>query len=418
MNEAIDYSTVKWVKQELDATLKQARQALESYVENPTDESQLKFCAVHLHQVHGTLQMVELYGAALLAEEMEQVVDALLAGTVGQKQEAYELIMRAVLQLPDYLERLVSGGRDMPLVLLPLLNDLRAIRGQKLLSENSLFSPDLGAAIPAEALLSHSGEDLQTSVRKQRHTYQLALLGWFRGKDAVANLGRLEDALAQVQAACARDTAQRFWWIAGGMVVALRKDWLDTSMATKLLLGQVDRQIKRLMDEGEDALTVNPPNDLLKNLLFYVARAKDGGEPVSLIKQTYRLSSLLPDEAELEQAQDSMSGHNAELMRTVSVAIKEDLARVKDSLDLFLRGGRKAVADLQPAADTLSRVADTLGMLGLGALRKVAQNQAQAAIDIVAGRRQPDENALMDIASALLYVESSLEGMAQGVTPA
>ena len=418
MNEAIDYSTVKWVKQELDATLKQARQALESYVENPTDESQLRFCAVHLHQVHGTLQMVELYGAALLAEEMELVVEALLSNTVGQKQEAYELIMRAVLQLPDYLERLISGGRDMPLVLLPLLNDLRAIRGQKLLSENALFSPDLSIAVPTAALVAHSGEDFHTSIRKQRHTYQLALLAWFRGKDAVTNLGRLEDALAQVQAACARDLAQRFWWIAGGMVVALRKDWLDTSMATKLLLGQVDRQIKRLMDEGEDALTVNPPADLLKNLLFYVARAKDGGDPVSLIKQTYRLGSLLPDAAELEQAQDSMSGHNAELMRTVSVAIKEDLARVKDSLDLFLRGGRKAVADLQPAADTLSRVSDTLGMLGLGALRKVVQRQAQAATDIVAGRRQPEESALMDIASALLYVESSLEGMAQGAAPA
>lgn len=417
MNEAIDYSTVKWVKQELDATLKQARQALESYVENPTDDSQLRFCAVHLHQVHGTLQMVELYGAALLAEEMEQVVEALLTDTVGQKQDAYELIMRAILQLPDYLERLISGGRDMPLVLLPLLNDLRAIRGQKLLSENSLFSPDLNVALPAAALVAHSGEDLHALVRKQRHSYQLALLGWFRGKDIVTNLGRLADALGQVQAVCIQDAAQRFWWVAGGMVVALREDWLETSMSTKLLLGQVDRQIKRLMDEGENALVSNPPNDLLKNLLFYVARARDAGEPVSLIKQTYRLSTLLPDNAELEQAQDSMSGHNAELMRTVSVAIKEDLARVKDALDLFLRGGRKAVADLQPAADTLNRVADTLGMLGMGALRKVAQNQAQASADIVAGRRQPEESVLMDIASALLFVESSLEGLGQGVAP-
>lgn len=417
MNEAIDYSTVKWVKQELDATLKQARQALESYVENPTDDSQLRFCAVHLHQVHGTLQMVELYGAALLAEEMEQVVEALLTDAVGQKQDAYELIMRAILQLPDYLERLISGGRDMPLVLLPLLNDLRAIRGQKLLSENSLFSPDLNVALPAAALVAHSGEDLHALVRKQRHIYQLALLGWFRGKDIVTNLGRLADVLGQVQAVCIKDAAQRFWWVAGGLVVALREDWLETSMSTKLLLGQVDRQIKRLMDEGENALVSNPPNDLLKNLLFYVARARDAGEPVSLIKQTYRLSTLLPDNAELEQAQDSMSGHNAELMRTVSMAIKEDLARVKDALDLFLRGGRKAVADLQPAADTLNRVADTLGMLGLGALRKVAQNQAQASADIVAGRRQPEESVLMDIASALLFVESSLEGLGQSAAP-
>jgi chemosensory pili system protein ChpA (sensor histidine kinase/response regulator) len=417
MNEAIDYSTVKWVKQELDATLKQARQALEAHVENPDDESQLRFCAVHLHQVHGTLTMVELYGAALLAEEMEQVVEALLAGNVSQKQEAYELVMRAILQLPDYLERLVAGGRDLPLVLLPLLNDLRAIRGQKLLSENALFSPDLNLPLPDAARLACSGEDLLAVVRKQRHSYQLALLGWFRGKDVETNLGRLGDALKQMQAVCRQDAAQRLWWIAGGMVAALRAGWLETSMSTKLLLGQVDRQIKRMLDEGEDALVSRPPADLLKNLLFYVARSKDGGEPISLIRQSYRLSTLLPDSMELEQAQDSLSGHNADLMRTVSVAIKEDLARVKDALDLFLRGGRKTTADLQPAADTLARVGDTLGMLGLGALRKVAQTQSQTASDLVAGRRAPEEAVLMDIASALLYVESSLEGLVRGESP-
>lgn len=414
MNEAIDYSTVKWVKQELDATLKQARLALEAYVENPSDESQLRFCSVHLHQVYGTLHMVELYGAALLAEEMEQVVEALLSGSVGQKQDAYELVMRGVLQLPDYLERLIAGGRDIPLILLPLLNDLRAIRGQKLLSENALFSPDLSCKLPAEARLEYTGGSLPSAARKCRHNYQLALLGWFRNKEVAANLQRMGDVLRDIQSTCAQDAAQCLWWIARGMVVALRENWLDTSMSTRLLLGQVDRQIKRAINEGEEGLLANPAQDLFKNLLFYVARAKDGGEPVSLIKQTYKLSSLMPTGEEMESAQGSLTGHNAELMHTVSIAVKEDLTQVKDALDIFLRGGSKAVADLQPAVETLNRIADTLGMLGLGALRKVAQAQAQSTADIVAGRCVAEEAVLMNIASALLYIESSLEGMGQG----
>ena len=35
MNQAIDFSTLTWVKNELDETLREARQALESHVENP-----------------------------------------------------------------------------------------------------------------------------------------------------------------------------------------------------------------------------------------------------------------------------------------------------------------------------------------------------------------------------------------------
>ena len=35
LQDGIDFTTLNWVKQELDETLKQARQALEAYVEDP-----------------------------------------------------------------------------------------------------------------------------------------------------------------------------------------------------------------------------------------------------------------------------------------------------------------------------------------------------------------------------------------------
>ena len=62
----IDFTTLSWIKSELDATLQQARIALEAYVENPADSAQMRECVNHLHLVHGTLRMVELYGAAMV----------------------------------------------------------------------------------------------------------------------------------------------------------------------------------------------------------------------------------------------------------------------------------------------------------------------------------------------------------------
>src|SRR5690606_31613344 len=101
----------------------------------------------------GTLQMVEFYGAALLAEEMERLAQALLDGKVSNQSEALEVLMQAILQMPAYLERVQSARRDLPLVVLPLLNDLRAARGDKLLSETSLFTPDMSAPPPAQLSL-------------------------------------------------------------------------------------------------------------------------------------------------------------------------------------------------------------------------------------------------------------------------
>ncbi|MCB1606965.1 MAG: Hpt domain-containing protein, partial [Xanthomonadales bacterium] len=83
-NNEIDFTTLNWVKQELEDTLKQARQSLESYVEDPQDASLMRFCASYLHQVQGTLRMVELYGAAMVVEEMERLAQGILDGKVKQ----------------------------------------------------------------------------------------------------------------------------------------------------------------------------------------------------------------------------------------------------------------------------------------------------------------------------------------------
>ena len=135
-----DYIALEWVKGEIKETLLQSQQSLEAYVEHPQDRSRLRFCLSYLHQVHGTLQMVEFYGAALLAEEMEAVALALTEGQLASEQDGLEVLMQAIIQLPHYLEHVKVGRRDLPVVLLPILNELRSTRGENFLSETSLFT--------------------------------------------------------------------------------------------------------------------------------------------------------------------------------------------------------------------------------------------------------------------------------------
>ncbi len=127
------------------------------------------------------------------------------------------------------------------------------------------------------------------------------------------------------------------------------------------------------------------------------------------MRATYRLDALLPTQKELQHAQGSMTGHNRNLLDTVSVAIKEDLLRVKESLDIFLRSQDANPADLASQAEILDRVGDTLGMLGLGMPRKVVSEQRTVIEEMSDNRRSIDEGALLDVAGALLYVEASLD---------
>ena len=144
MGERHDYVALEWVKGEIAETLRQAALHLESMA---MDEEQtplaLAECLACIHQVHGSLQMVEFYGAALLAEEMEHLTQALQQNRVSHREEAIHLLLQALAQLPVYLDRVQGARRDLPLVVLPLINDLRSARGEELLSETSLFSPQL-----------------------------------------------------------------------------------------------------------------------------------------------------------------------------------------------------------------------------------------------------------------------------------
>ncbi|MCE5234310.1 MAG: Hpt domain-containing protein [Xanthomonadaceae bacterium] len=414
LEEDIDFTTLNWVKAELDETLKQARQALETYVEDPADASLMRFCATYLHQVQGTLRMVELYGAAMVVEEMERLAQALLDDQVRQRDDAYGVLMRGMVQMPDYLERLQSGHKDIPLVLLPLLNDLRACRGEKLLSESVLFTPDLQAALPAELPAAAAPVDaagLKREVAVLRARFQPALLGWFRGQgDAAAHLARMREVLDAAVALCHALAPRRLGWVAGGVLEALEQGRLTAdSSALKQLVGRVDRALRQLGDRGEDALADAEGEELVRNLLYYVAQAAPAEGRVAQIRQTYRLDRLLPSEKEIEHARGSISGHNRALLDTVAHAIKEDLLRVKEALDIFLRQRDEDPARLGAQAELLDRVGDTLGMLGLGVPRRVVGEQRRIVEDIATRARPADEGTLLDVAGALLYVEASLD---------
>ncbi|HEY6985806.1 MAG TPA: hybrid sensor histidine kinase/response regulator, partial [Rhodanobacteraceae bacterium] len=412
LQDNIDFTALNWVKHELDATLKQGRDALEQYVENPSDVALMRESALHLHQVQGTLRMVELYGAAMVVEEMERLAKALLDDTVKQRDEAYSVLMRGMVQLPDYLERVQSGHKDIPIVLLPLLNDLRACRGDNLLTESALFSPDLHTDLPAAAAGSPTSvapADLHSQALRLRLQFQAALLKWFRDERATEHLDRLSNVLDRLRAISYGSEPRRLWWIAGGVIEAVRDGGLEPSVAVKLLFGGVDREIKRYAENGETGFAAQPPRDLVKNLLYYIAHSTGQGPRVREIRATYRLDHLLPTQKELQHAQGSMTGHNRNLLDTVSIAIKEDLLRVKESLDIFLRSTDANPADLSNQAEILDRVGDTLGMLGLGMPRKVVGEQRTVIEEMADHRRPIDEGALLDVAGALLYVEASLD---------
>jgi chemosensory pili system protein ChpA (sensor histidine kinase/response regulator) len=405
--------TLHIVAKELNATLNDARAALEAYAERSDQRGLLEKCADLLHSAHGVLRLVEVYGAALLSEEMEHVTRYLLNSGNDQKRQidGLDALMRAMVQLPTYLERVLSGGRDLALVLLPLLNDLRSVRGSPLLSEGTLLLLNLKSDQPAQPQAPHPGDQLSVVqwARRLRPRFQLGLLGYIRGERTVQNLEVLAKVAEKLEQIAITQPVFQLWWVVGAILEALRANGLEGSATLKRLLGQADRQIKILYETGEARYCEDPPVDLLNNLLYYVARATTNGGRIAAVRASFKLSELLPVDDSIEQERQNLSAPSVKLMRTVAAAIKEDLSKVKDVLDIFVRRGGGASDELAPQLELLKKISDTLGVLGLGELRQRIQQEVGELAEMVTEGKTPSEEALVRVAGVLLSVEDSLD---------
>ncbi|MDH5456109.1 MAG: hypothetical protein OEY37_08550, partial [Gammaproteobacteria bacterium] len=174
-------------------------------------------------------------------------------------------------------------------------------------------------------------------------------------------------------------------------------------------LGQADRQLKYVIDEGLLAYERHPIDDLLNNLLYYVARSSQAGERISEIRAAFNLAELLPGDEQVESAREALSAPSAKLMETVGSAIREDLGRVKDVLDIFVRTGMNKSSELVPQLELLKKISDTLGVLGLGELRGDIDGEIDRLKSVVELGGVANDHIILDIASTLLRVEDRLE---------
>jgi chemosensory pili system protein ChpA (sensor histidine kinase/response regulator) len=255
---SVNEQALHLVARELSATLNDVRIALEAAADTPADKAHVAKAAELMRAARGVLRVVEVYGAALLAEEMEQTSRWLAGSETDARQfvDGLDALMRASVQLPTYLERVLGGGRDLALVLLPLLNDLRAVRGAPLLSEGTLLSLNLSSE-KAPAIREAGAPEAKLTVtqwaRRLRPRFQAGLLGLIRGEGEDRGLAALAEVANRMESLATSAPLYQLWWVTGALIDALRGGGLEASVTIKRLLGHVDRELRRLYGGGEEA---------------------------------------------------------------------------------------------------------------------------------------------------------------------
>jgi chemosensory pili system protein ChpA (sensor histidine kinase/response regulator) len=413
MTQVRSFSGLAWVGHELGVVIRKARDALEEYVEGGGESSVLMPAVDHLSQVRGVLQMLQLFGVARLAEEMQVSAAALGQATLGNPQETAEALMLAMIQLPDYLEKLEGGGEDIPLLLLPAINDLRGSRGAPPLSEADLLISGLIQSVEAGGRSEEASSRLQVLAHQARPRLHKALLAWFRGPNpeyGIQTLGEVFGELAQQ--AQGEPLLRGMIRAAQAVTEGLIEGSISSDNRVKGLVGRVDRTIKQLEEQGVRAAAEGVPPQELQDLLRLVAAAPSNNALIAAVQADYGLARIFPSDAALAAGRRRMLAPRAAMVGFRAVAVKE-LLLIKDTLDLFMRSGRDQIAELLELTVPVRRLANTLEMTGLEDLSRRLRERAEDLQSIGSGAAPAEDALLMRIASDLLFVESSLDNMLQ-----
>lgn len=397
--------TLGWVSNEINLCLIQARQYLEAYQEYG-DADDLEECRNQTHQLRNTLIVINLYGASMLADELVAVLRFLQREKMsGKDDDILRAISAGIVSLQDYLERIEKGAPDVPVILLPVLNELRASRQKHLLSESAFFSPRLKEFLAKE--LAEPFEDkgeLKRYLVSNRSNYHRGLLKWFHDSDVESGLASIRETLSGAAGAASKPVA-RIFALGSELVGVIRSHPEESSIATKLVIGQLDSIFRQIISSGEQTVRDNYPIERLRNLLFYIGRTRADSSEIRKLKEEYSLDSEM---AYGKLAEGDSHIPSPGTVDAVREALNSDIMELKDALDIYNRSATKDSLILESLSPRLRQVADTVGMLGLGTYRQSLQDHLDVINGCLATGTEIEQDYLDALASDLLLVEMAL----------
>jgi len=410
------YHPLKWVKPEFDATIKSIHHLLKTYSEEKNSDTSLESLheiTSNLRLLRGSLEILEFYGVSLLIECMQNAVKALGNKNTPRKDDVFEALLQATLALESYIDKLHQDHHDLPLSLLPVMNDIRASINEPLLSESALFLPNLSIVpkAPNNSPASDNEACLTNSALSLRPYYQAALLTWFRDPSDQLSMQQMKLVAKNLESSSLTPRNRQIWWIMGGLYEALSDKGLNVNISLKLLLAQTDRILKSLSQDNSQYFEKSPPIDLLKNALYYVSQASSNGQRVKILKKVYNLNNVIPSVQDLSRYRKALNSPNSNSLQAIAKELQKSLDQIKATIAHFARNTPENTEALKNTIIPLKHISDTLSLLGMGNEKKILQVLLDRLNNIVNSPTPPNREAIFEVGSATLHAESAINNL-------
>lgn len=428
------------VQSEIETTVKQAEKNLERFQENRESGEELQNCIDFLNQLRGIFVLVEIQGGVLLCHEAVSVANEVPVGATDDKNNLLTTLNNSLFILRRYIEYYQQRQEDHPELLLPIINELRVAIKSKPYPDSHFFDVDMAQKVDHCASFNTHSEaevtDFDHRARRLRHMYQVALLGIIRDKNT--DVGRslndnthsnisinltvstklLTRSALGLSKLCADTPLSGLWCLLAVVGQAFMDRQMEATKSRKRLLMKIERYTKELVYVGKVVTSKTAPDSIIKELLYMLALSGSTNQEVVNILNAYKVKPLALNEQTLISHRKRLFGPGADVLRSLSGALLEEISQLKDKLDIIERGIDPDVTDFSVISTGLDKLTSTLVMLDLTQLAELVSSQNAELKAWSEGGKAPTEEDLISVANAVLNIEQAIKRFEEtGITP-
>ncbi|MCP5242565.1 MAG: Hpt domain-containing protein [Burkholderiales bacterium] len=399
MQTRLDISSIAGIRENIHELFALIQENLEAYGRNPDDTQLLETCRVYIHQLDSLFQVLELKSISVITKNIEQLIADLSAQRSDAALTCVDVIKRAINSILKYLDKLIDGADENPARLFPAYRDLVRLSGYQQVSELDLFFPVLTADPPLKPVVNENdSRQLQILTKRACAEYQTGLVQLLKNTSVYENLKKMHHALIEVEQLPGPVEHRIFWWVATGFLESLLSQESDIELSSRKLCGKIEQILRHSNESARQDTT-----QLTRELLYHLARydRSPASEQIEAIRKAYSLPSFT-DSDKIESAclasqQDSLH------------EIQETIKQANENWQTFCSGKH---GDLTSFLDDMAHMRE----LSIR-LQCLPAQQLIDAIDLTARSLHAqqsqlpaiNEKATMEIATALLHLESIIE---------
>lgn len=344
--------------------ISQSGKLLDQYLNDMKNRQSLDSSVIHLNKLKGIFTLLEMKAAKQLLTEITFLIENLEKRPKDIHARILEIVSTGMLKLHRYLEHLKQKPVDIPELLIPTINSLRAISKRKALEESSFFSTNVNNKRKGKDLVLLTSESSASESRHYRKMYQIGLIEVIRKTNIKGGLKMMQNALVKLDNKCPRPSSPNLWWIAKTLFHCFIDNKLQMSKSRIKIFSRLDRQIGGIENKNK-SLYHNSKIELdalAKEMLYLGWISHSDNQYVISMLQHFSLASSPMSDRDLRKEFIELGGPSAHDFGSIADAIIKELSLIKSSLAVARLADYKPL-DLEPAMKQMRSLNNMLSIL-------------------------------------------------------